>query len=231
MDEKPRREVDVTAIAIVSGGMDSVTLAYLLHSQGHDLHLLSFDYGQRHKKELEFAAKCAADLNARYDVIDLSNITKFLSGSALTDDIDVPEGHYAADNMKLTVVPNRNAIMLTIAYAVAVSEQAAIVATGVHAGDHHIYPDCRPDFVRTFDAMQRVAVEGFGNPDLHLYAPFVDIGKHDIVTIGHALNVPYAATWSCYKGGDVHCGKCGTCVERKEAFALAGVIDPTIYSS
>ena len=222
-------KTDKLAVAIVSGGMDSVTLAYLLHDQGYALHLLSFDYGQRHKKELAFAAQCAAALGARHDVVDLSNITGFLSGSALTDDIDVPEGHYAADNMKLTVVPNRNAMMLTVAYAVAVAEQADVVATGVHAGDHHIYPDCRPDFVRTFDAMQRVAVEGFGKPDLHLYAPFVEIGKHDIVTIGHGLDVPYAATWSCYKGGDVHCGNCGTCVERREAFKLAGVPDPTVY--
>lgn len=217
------------AVAIVSGGMDSVTLAFLLHSQGYALHLLSFDYGQRHKKELGFARKCADRLGAQHDIVDLSALTKFLSGSALTDDIEVPEGHYAADNMRLTVVPNRNAIMLSVAYAVAVAEQADLVATGVHAGDHHIYPDCRPEFVRAFDVMQRAAVEGFGAPGLRLYAPFVEMGKHDIVSAGAGLGVPYVDTWSCYKGGAVHCGVCGTCVERREAFALAGVVDPTEY--
>lgn len=218
------------AIAIVSGGMDSVTLAYLLKSQGYDLHLLAFDYGQRHKKELQFAQLCASRLDAEYSLIDLSSVTPFLSGSALTDDIDVPEGHYAADNMKATVVPNRNAMMLTVAYAVAVSSMADAVATGVHSGDHAIYPDCRTEFVNSFDIMQKFAVEGFGNPNLHLYAPFVGMGKHDIAAMGAELGVPYVETWSCYKGGEIHCGKCGTCVERKEAFALSGISDPTIYS-
>ncbi len=150
------------AIAIISGGLDSVTLAYFLHAEGYDLHLLSFDYGQRHKKELAYAQLCAERLHAAWDTLDLTSITRFLAGSALTDDIPVPEGHYAASNMAITVVPNRNAIMLSVAYAVAVTEQAQMVAIGVHAGDHFIYPDCRPAFISTFDAMQRCAVEGFG---------------------------------------------------------------------
>jgi 7-cyano-7-deazaguanine synthase len=220
------------AVAIVSGGMDSVTLAYLLASEGCDLHLLSFDYGQRHRKELEFAASCAGLLGARHDVVDLSSLTDLLKGSALTDaDVPVPDGHYAQENMKITVVPNRNAMMLAIAYAVAVAEGAEVVGAGIHAGDHAIYPDCRPAFAEAFDAMQRLAVEGFGRPDLHLYTPFVSITKANIVTIGHRLGVDYARTWSCYKGGEVHCGTCGTCVERKEAFELAGVPDPTRYAA
>src|SRR6266851_7700276 len=148
------------AIAIVSGGLDSVTLAYLLHAEGYNLHLLSFDYGQRHKKELAFAELCAKRLNAEFDIIDLSNFGKHLKGSALTDDIEVPDGHYAAPSMAITVVPNRNAIMLSLAYGIAVAENAEIVSTGVHGGDHFIYPDCRPGFITTFDAMQRHAVEG-----------------------------------------------------------------------
>jgi 7-cyano-7-deazaguanine synthase len=217
------------AIAIISGGMDSVTLAHLLKSQGCSLHLLSFNYGQRHKKEIDFARLTAQDLGASHDVIDLSGVGSFLKGSALTDEITVPDGHYAEETMKVTVVPNRNAIMLAIAYGVAVVEQAEIVATGVHAGDHFIYPDCRPEFIAAFDKMQQLAIEGFGHPDLKLLAPFSQIGKHDIVTIGARLRVPYERTWSCYKGGEIHCGTCGTCVERREAFELAGVDDPTVY--
>src|SRR5690348_5412407 len=144
------------AIAIVSGGLDSVTLAYLLHAEGYDLHLISFDYGQRHKKELAFAERCAKRLGATCDVIDLSSITRFLKGSALTDAIPVPDGHYAAPTMAITVVPNRNAMMLSVAYAVAVTEQAQVVAIGVHAGDRFIYPDCRPEFITAFETMQRL---------------------------------------------------------------------------
>lgn len=217
------------AIAIVSGGLDSVTLAYLLHAQGYELHLLSFDYGQRHRKELAYAEHCAKRLDAAFDIVDLSSLSRFLKGSALTDTLPVPDGHYAAPTMAITVVPNRNAIMLSIAYAVAVAEQATIVAIGVHAGDHFIYPDCRPAFITSFDAMQRLAVEGFGDPGLRLEAPFMHLGKHQIVQLGMALQVAYVDTWSCYKGEQKHCGTCGTCFERKEAFELAGVPDPTEY--
>jgi 7-cyano-7-deazaguanine synthase len=221
--------MEAKAIAIVSGGLDSVTLAYLLHAEGYQLHLLAFDYGQRHKKELTFAELCAQRLKAEFDVIDLSHFGKYLKGSALTDDIEVPDGHYAAPNMAITVVPNRNAIMLSLAYGIAVAENAEVVAMGVHGGDHFIYPDCRPDFITAFDAMQRHAVEGFGNPKLKLITPFLYVGKHQIVKLGTALQVPYKDTWSCYKGGEKHCSTCGTCVERKESFELAGVPDPTEY--
>lgn len=217
------------AIAVVSGGLDSTTLAYLLHAEGYELHLLAFDYGQRHRKELAFAERSAQRLKAAFDLIDLSNIGKFLKGSALTDDIAVPDGHYAAPTMAITVVPNRNAIMLSIAYGVAVAEEAEVVALGVHAGDHFIYPDCRPAFIAAFEAMERTAVEGSGSPKLRLDAPFQHLSKNQIVKLGATLGVPFADTWSCYKGGAKHCGRCGTCVERKEAFRDAGVVDPTEY--
>jgi 7-cyano-7-deazaguanine synthase len=159
-------------------------------------------------------------------------------------EIHVPDGHYAAETMKATVVPNRNMIMLSIAAGYAVSLKANFVAVGVHAGDHAVYPDCRPQFIQQMEVALRTANEGFGafpipvggtmrQPDNWMgratYAPFIFKGKHDIVTVGARLEVPYELTWSCYKGGDVHCGRCGTCVERKEAFRLARVKDPTQY--
>jgi 7-cyano-7-deazaguanine synthase len=228
MKAKPKK----LAVAIVSGGLDSVTLAYFLKDANYDLHMLAFDYGQRHVRELYFAHRAAERLGATFDVIDLSSIGALLGGSSLTDmSIPVPDGHYEAESMKSTVVPNRNAIMLTIAYGVAVARQANVVATGVHGGDHYIYPDCRPEFVNAFDLMQRYAVDGFAKRDLHLYTPFIAKKKQDIVTTGHVLGVPFYDTWSCYKGGERHCGTCGTCVERKEAFILAGVPDSTDYES
>ncbi len=218
------------AVAIVSGGLDSVTLAYLLKSEGWELHLLAFDYGQRHKREVEFARRAAQALQAGFDLVDISAAGRLLGGSALTDDsIAVPHGHYASPNMAVTIVPNRNAIFLAIAYGAAVAENAEIVAAAVHGGDHFIYPDCRPQFVAAFDAMQKEAVAGCGHADLRLHAPFTDHFKHDIVAIGAALAVPFGETWSCYEGGEIHCGQCGTCVERKEAFALAKIADPTNY--
>lgn len=219
------------AIAIVSGGLDSVTLVYELLARGYTPHMVSFDYGQRHLHELIFARQLADRLGVPHDIVDLTSVGAHLTGSALTDNIPVPDGHYADANMRITVVPNRNAIMLAIAYGIAVARGASAVATGIHAGDHAIYPDCRPEFAGMFHMMQRVATQGFARADLHLLTPFVHIGKHDIVARGAALGVPFAETWSCYKGGEYHCGTCGTCVERREAFALAGVADPTVYQT
>lgn len=224
-----REASNETAVAIVSGGMDSATLAYLLAEEGYGLRLLAFDYGQRHKKELDYARRCAERLDAAFDLVDIREVGKLLSGSALTDDVDVPHGHYAAENMAVTVVPNRNAIMLSVAYGAAVAEGAALVAAAMHAGDHYVYPDCRPEFTEAFAAMQEKAVEGFGHEKLRLYTPFIDSDKAGIVKVGARLGVPYEETWSCYEGGDLHCGLCGTCNERREAFALAGMPDPTRY--
>lgn len=215
-------------LVVCSGGLDSITLAYKVAHEHTLSALVSFDYGQRHKKELDFAALCAKKLNVPHHVVDISHAGKMLSGSALTDDIDVPEGHYAEDSMKITVVPNRNAIMLTIAYGIASAQNLDAVATAVHGGDHFIYPDCRPDFIEAFEKMQNHALEGLS--DIKLHTPFLDKTKADIAAEGARLNVPFSDTWSCYKGGDIHCGKCGTCVERREAFDLAGVEDSTIYS-
>jgi 7-cyano-7-deazaguanine synthase len=219
-------------VAVVSGGLDSTTMAYQLRAQGYSLSAISFDYGQRHRKELAFAEQMAADLDAPWTLIDLhaAGLTNILTGSALTDDtVSVPDGHYADESMKITVVPNRNAIMLSIACALAVTRKAGAVAFGAHAGDHVIYPDCRPEFVRAFEAMISVAVEGLAS--IEILAPFLSMTKTDIVRLGDELKVPFERTWSCYKGGEVHCGTCGTCYERREAFAQAHVADPTAYES
>lgn len=218
------------AVAIVSGGMDSVTLAHLLATD-YQLTLVSVDYGQRHAKELLFAAEAADRLGADHHVVDLTSVTKLLTGSALTDpEVPVPHGHYAEPTMRSTVVPNRNATMLDVATAVAVAQGASAVATGVHAGDHAVYPDCRPEFIDAYQAMVLVANEGFLADGFEVLAPFVHQSKADIAALGDQLGVPWDRTWSCYEGGELHCGRCGTCVERIEAFELAGVDDPTRYA-
>jgi 7-cyano-7-deazaguanine synthase len=219
-------------VAVASGGLDSTTMAYSLRAQGYAVIAISFDYGQRHRKELAFAEQMAADLGASWTLIDLhaAGLTSVLRGSALTDEaVTVPDGHYADDSMKITVVPNRNAIMLSIACALAVTREAGAVAFGAHTGDHFIYPDCRPEFVRAFERMVNVAVEGLAS--IEILAPFLAMTKADIVKLGDELHVPFERTWSCYKGGALHCGTCGTCFERREAFALAHVIDPTPYET
>ncbi|KFL29701.1 7-cyano-7-deazaguanine synthase [Devosia riboflavina] len=215
-------------LVICSGGLDSVSLAHKVASEQTLTGLVSFDYGQRHNKELGFAAACAQRLGVPHQIIDIRDVGRQLSGSALTDDVAVPDGHYAEVSMRITVVPNRNAIMLAIAFGVAAARQAEAVGVAVHGGDHFIYPDCRPDFIDAFQAMQNRALDGYAN--VRLYAPFVHVSKADIVTEGARHATPFDQTWSCYKGGEVHCGRCGTCVERREAFDLARLQDPTHYA-
>ena len=174
----------------------------------------------------------ANKLGAKYDIVDLQNITHLIGGSSLTsDDVAVPDGHYSEETMRVTVVPNRNAIMLSIATGVAVAEQADLVATGIHAGDHYIYPDCRPSFFNALNDALTLATDGHSHSNFRLEAPFINKTKAEIAALGSALGVDYSITWSCYKGGDQHCARCGTCVERIEAFIDAGVIDPTKYAN
>lgn len=213
-------------VLIYSGGLDSTVALYLLKSQGYDVKALSVDYGQRHKKEIEFAKYHCRKLGIEHQVADLTGITHLLAGSSQTSpDVAVPDGHYAEESMKLTVVPNRNMIMLSVAIGWAVSQKAASVAYAAHAGDHAIYPDCRPEFAEAMNEAAQLA-------DWHqvsLLRPFVQWSKADIAAEGQRLGVQFELTWSCYKGGLSHCGTCGTCVERREAFALAGITDPTLY--
>jgi 7-cyano-7-deazaguanine synthase len=214
------------AIVIHSGGLDSTVLLYEMR-RDFECISLGFDYGQRHAKELEFALELCDKIAIRREFVDLEDLRHLLGGSSQTDrDVPVPEGHYAEENMKLTVVPNRNMIMLSIAAGVAIAQGAEIVAFGAHAGDHAIYPDCRRVFV---DALG-LALDSGNYQHIRLFAPFLDVSKADIVRRGAELEVPFELTWSCYKGKDVHCGKCGTCVERLEAFDIAGVVDPVEYA-
>lgn len=215
-------------LCIISGGMDSVTMLHHLKASGHDVCGISFNYGQRHKKELEYARSACESVGASWEVCDLSNLTPLLARSALTnDEINVPHGHYAAESMKATVVPNRNMIMLAVATGYAITLECDAVAYGAHFGDHAIYPDCRKEFA---DALNE-AIKLCDWQSLELIRPFVEIDKTEIARIGGRLGIDYSKTWSCYEGQDIHCGKCGTCIERREALRDAGVKDPTVYAA
>jgi 7-cyano-7-deazaguanine synthase len=212
-----------------SGGMDSTTLAAFYHDQGYMLGLLSFDYGQRHgRKELEAACAVAAHFKASHHVLDMSFLGDLMTGSALTDpEYEVPDGHYTDESMRITVVPNRNAIMANIALGIASSSGAEVVALGIHAGDHAVYPDCRPEFVKALRQCSVHALKGFHTPLLE--TPFINLTKTGVARIARTVGAPLHLSWSCYKGGEIHCGTCGTCTERKEAFKDSGVPDPTEY--
>jgi 7-cyano-7-deazaguanine synthase len=214
-------------VLIYSGGLDSTVLLYHLLDAGHSVQALSIDYGQRHACELDRAAAICAQLKVPFQRADLSGIRPLLVGSSLTSpDIPVAEGHYTEESMKSTVVPNRNMLLLALATSYALSSGAAEVAYAAHHGDHAIYPDCRPEFA---DAMA-TAIGLCDWESVRLSRPFVDWSKADIAKRGGELNVPFEQTWSCYKGGTVHCGRCGTCIERREALHLAGLADPTPYA-
>lgn len=215
-------------VAIFSGGLDSTVLAHDLLAAGDELLLLSIDYGQRHRKELAFAQQFAEKMSLPWKLADLRSIAGILGANSQTSsDVAVPHGHYAEETMKLTVVPNRNMIMLAVAAGWAIGEKADRLAYGAHAGDHTIYPDCRAEFVNAM----AVALALCDWHKLELYTPFVAKSKAEIVKRGAELNVDFAATWSCYEGGAIHCGECGTCYERREAFERAGVVDPTHYAA
>lgn len=206
--------------------MDSATLLYHLVDAGHEVLALSVDYGQRHVKELESAAYLAAAVKVPHQVADLSAINPLFGKNSLSGrEIEIPEGHYAEESMKLTVVPNRNMILLSVSIAWAISNQCQAVAYGAHSGDHAIYPDCRPEFAHAMDEAAKLCD---WNP-VELWRPFVHLDKGGIAKRGFDLGVPFEHTWTCYKGLEKHCGKCGACTERKEAFLSQGLLDPTEY--
>ena len=214
------------ALVLFSGGLDSTVLSSQMKQEATETRLLSIDYGQRHAKELDHSQKVADHLGLVHEILKLPQLGTILGGSSLTDkNLILPEGHYAEESMKSTVVPNRNMILLALAGGHALSIGFDTIAYAAHAGDHTIYPDCRPEFA---DAMNKALGLADWN-NLNLHRPYVEMTKSDLVSLGEELNAPLHLTWSCYAGGEIHCGKCGTCVERKEAFALANIPDPTKY--
>ena len=212
------------SIIILSGGMDSVTLLY---DKKDSISLaITFDYGSNHnKREIKYAKYHCERLGIEHIVIPLDFIHKYFKSSLLEGSDAIPEGHYADENMKSTVVPFRNGIMLSIACGIAESRGLKYVMIANHAGDHSIYPDCRMTFINSMsEAMSYGTYE-----NIKIYAPYTSISKTQIAMIGKSLKIDYSKTYSCYKGGEKHCGKCGTCVERKEALRDAGIEDKTIY--
>jgi 7-cyano-7-deazaguanine synthase len=210
-------------MVVFSGGMDSATLLYHLRDKGHVLQAISIDYKQRHLKELWYAKLFCSHLPVPLTVLDLRTVGALLRGSSQTDlSVPVPHGHYQADTMKQTVVPNRNMLLLAAAASVAIAKKCDSVAYGAHAGDHDIYPDCRPEFINT---MQQAFLQCDWNP-LELLVPFQNWTKGAIAKEGVRLGVPYELTWTCYEGKSRPCGLCGACCERREAFQEAGVKDP-----
>ena len=212
------------ALLVLSGGMDSVTLLY---DRAEEIALaVSFDYGSNHNhKEVPFAKKHCEALGIPHVVIPLKFMAEHFESSLLSGADAIPEGHYADENMKSTVVPFRNGIMLSIAAGLAESKGLQKVMMANHFGDHDVYPDCRKEFVDNMSA----AISAGTYANIFIDAPYTSISKADIARKGAALGIDYAQTWSCYKGLEKHCGKCGTCIERKEALAAAGITDNTEY--
>ena len=213
-------------VVLHSGGMDSTTLLYeMVHRHGKERVVsLGVDYGQRHRKELFFAKTTASILGVDRRVVAMSSLADVIPGSSLTDrSVPVPHGHYEDESMRSTVVPNRNMILIAVATAVAIANDLNTVAYAAHGGDHVIYPDCRPGFLKRLGH----AMELCHYDHVYLDAPFMEWDKAMIAKRGKTLGVPWEYTWTCYEGGEIHCGACGACVERREA--LLGSPDPTTY--
>ena len=214
------------AVLIYSGGLDSTTLLY--EYRDSIALAVTFDYGSKHNaREIAYARENCKRLGVKHLVIPLGFIGEYFKSDLLLSGGDIPEGHYADENMKSTVVPFRNGIMLAIAAGIAESKGLKRVMIANHAGDHSIYPDCRPGFVNAMsEAMSAGTYE-----NITVYAPYTYLSKKEIAEHGKALGLDYTETYSCYKGGEKHCGKCGTCRERMEALRAAGIDDKTEYES
>lgn len=215
-------------VVLCSGGMDSVTALYWARREHEVVASISFDYGSKHNpKELPYAVEHAATMGVRHELVPLRFMEGLIDSHLFSSGAAIPDGHYEDATMKQTVVPFRNAIMLSVATGFAESIGAAGLVIAAHGGDHAIYPDCREDFMRAMGEAMRLGTYA----GIRLLRPFIAMTKGEIAAEGSCLGVDYSRTWSCYKGGDIHCGTCGTCVERREAFMQAGLPDPTVYAS
>ena len=215
-------------LVLLSGGMDSTAALYWARREHEVIGAVSFDYGSKHNhKEIAFAQWHCQQLGQRHDNVALPFVNDLFASDLLKSGGDIPDGHYADQNMKRTVVPFRNGIMLAIACGIAESREAEALVIAAHSGDHAIYPDCREPFMLAIAEAMRQGTYA----RIELLRPFIAIDKTGIARLGHDLGIDFAQTWSCYKGGDLHCGTCGTCVERREAFNQAGLPDPTEYVS
>lgn len=213
-------------VVVFSGGLDSTTLLYHLKEARHELAALTVNYGQRHSQELDCAQSICRDIGVDLTTLDLTGIVPIFGRSGLLDSsVEIPEESYQPESMQQTTVPNRNMILLSIATGWAISNDRQAVAFGAHSGEYTPYPDCRPEFA---EAMDKAAQLCDWKP-VRVLSPFVKWTKADIVRRGAELGVPFESTWSCYVGGERHCGRCGTCLDRKLAFRESGVIDPTRY--
>ena len=215
-------------VVLLSGGMDSVTALYEAREHHEIAGAVSFHYGSKHNdREIPFAAYHAGRLGAPHQVIPLAFIGELFKSDLLVSGGEIPKGHYEEESMQKTVVPFRNGIMLSIAAGFAESREAQGLVIAAHAGDHAIYPDCREDFMQAMGDAIRLGTYA----QVEVLRPFIAMTKADIARRGDTLGVDFAQTWSCYMGGETHCGECGTCVERREAFLVAGLADPTRYLS
>ena len=214
-------------VVIYSGGMDSFTVLHKAIEEGKDVYPLTFNYGQRHSKEIDYAARVCQQLGIAHKVVDISAISTLMSGSSLTTDSteDIPEGHYEEDSMKSTVVPNRNMVLLSMAIAYAVSIDANAVYYGAHSGDHAIYPDCRPEFVHKMNEVSQIA----NYQPIDIVSPYITNNKIEILKDGLRMGLDYGLSWTCYNGREKACGHCGSCQERLEAFAENNLTDPLSY--
>ncbi len=216
-------------VLILSGGIDSSTLLYYLLKKGYEIHALTFIYGQRHLKEIEYASKIVEKAKQigfiEHRIVDITSISSLISSGALTGGKDVPKAFYSDETQKQTIVPNRNMILLSIAAGYAVKINAKEVFYAAHKSDYSIYPDCRKEFVKALDTA--IYLANLWTP-VEVKAPFVDLTKAEIVKLGLELNVPYEYTWSCYEGKERPCLSCGTCLERTEAFLLNNAKDPAL---